>query len=213
MNGRNTVTDTFDGEKFNGFSDFFRTADFAGVHEATEARGSRGFIDRQKITGGDAEFVAADAERDNFRRGAAFCGVDDAHGGFGAELADGIEYPAQREAAGLELFGGTKNGSEIGFGRLFAEEHDADGERDFSVDDVVLQELFAKIVGNERVVGGFTQIAGDPFESVEETEKVGVIITAADFGFGGGDTVASGKGADGGGLNGTFEVEVKFGLR
>lgn len=94
-----------------------------------------------------------------------------------------------------------------------AEEHHSNGQRDLGVDDAVLQELFAKIVCDERVVGGIAEVASHPFEGVEEAQEIGVVVAAADFVFGGGDAVARGESADGGGLDRAFEVQVKLGLR
>ena len=208
MNGGDAVADALDAEYFDGFADCFGAADFAGVDEAVESSGGSGFVHWLKISCGNTQFVASDAESDDSRRGATFCGLDHAHSGVGAELANGIEDPAQGEAARFECFGGAKDGSEVGCRLLAAEKHDADGESYFGIDDAVLQKLFAQIMSDERIVRGITEIRSDPLEGIEEAEEIGVVVAAANEVFGGGNAVASGEGADRCGLDGAFEMKV-----
>jgi hypothetical protein len=212
MDGGDAVADTFDGENLDGFADFFRATDFAGVHQPMQSRGGSRFIHGKKILGGDTQFVAADAEGDDSGRSAIFGGLDHAHGGRSAKLADSVKNPAQGEAPRLERFGGTQDGCEVGFGFLVAQEHYSYRESDFGVDNLVLKELFAKIVSDQRVVRRIAKIGSDPLEGVEEAEEIGVAVAMADFGLAGGNTVACGEGGDSGRLNGTFEVKVEFGF-
>ena len=66
VDGGDAVADPFDAEEFDGFADFFRTANFAGVHEAMKTQRSGGIIDRTKRNGRNAQFIAAYAEGDDF---------------------------------------------------------------------------------------------------------------------------------------------------
>jgi len=66
VDGGDAVADPFDAEEFDGFADFFRTANFAGVHEAMKTQRSGGIIDGTKRNGRNAQFIAAYAEGDDF---------------------------------------------------------------------------------------------------------------------------------------------------
>lgn len=206
------MADTFNAKNLHGLADFFRAADFAGVHQAMETGGAGGLISRQEFPGSDAQFIAADTEGDNFGRRAVFGGIDNPHRRVRTELTDGVEDPTQGEPASFEGFGGTKYGREIFLGRLLAEQHDADGESDFGIDDAVLEELFAETVSGKRVIRGIAQIRRHPFESVEETEKVGIVVAAADLDFRNAHAMTGSKGANRCGLDRAFEVKVKLSL-
>ena len=125
VDGGDAVADAFDGEEFDRFADFFRAADFAGMDQTAEAYGSGTVVNRAKIRGSDTQFITADSERDDFIGRGALSGLDDSGGGFGAKLANGIENPAEAQAAGFERFGGAEDCFEISFGRLAAQQHDA----------------------------------------------------------------------------------------
>ena len=210
MDGGDAVADAFDGENLDGFADFFRPTDFAGVHQPMQSGGGSRFIHGKKILGGDTQFVAADAEGDDSGRSAIFGGLDHAHGGRSAKLADRVKNPAQCEAPRLERFGGTQDGRKVRFGFLVAQEHYSYGESDFGVDNLVLKELFAKIVSDLRVIRRIAKIGGDPLEGVEEAEEIRIVVAVADFGLAGGNTVACGEGGDRSRLNGALEVKVEF---
>jgi len=160
----------------------------------------------------DAQFVAADAEGDDGWVIAAGRGVDDGDSGVGAELADGVEDPVHAQAALREGFSGGNNGREVGFRRLFAKDHDADGERDFSIDDIFGEEIFTEVASDQGVVFWVAEIGGDPFEGFEKAEEIFVGVEVANFIFGDDDAVSAGEGRGGGGLDGAFEVEVEFGF-
>ena len=208
----NAVANALDAENFHGFADFVRATNLAGVNEAMQAGGGSVFVDGKKFFGRDAEFVAADAESDDLRSGTVFCGLDNSHSRVGAELTDGVKNPADGEAARFERLGGPEDGSKVVFRRLVAEKHDTDRERNLGVNNLVPQELFAKVAGDERVVGRIAQKGRDPFEGIEEAEKVVVVVAAADFDFGGGNAVAARQSADGGGVDRTFQVQVQLSL-
>ena len=66
VDGSDAVTDAFDAEEFDGFANFFRTANFAGVHEAMKAQRGSGIIDGTKRDGWNAQLVATDSEGNDF---------------------------------------------------------------------------------------------------------------------------------------------------
>ena len=206
VDGGDAVADALDAQKFDGFTDFFWAADFASVDEAMEAGGRCGLVDGKKILRGDAELIAADTEGDDLSGRAILRRLDDAQRGVGAELANGIENPPKRQTARFEIFGGAEDGCEVFLRRLIAEKHDAYGEGDFRVDDMVRKELFAKVVRDESVIGGIAQERSDSLESVEKTEKFSVVVAAANVIFCRRDTVARGQRTDRSGLNSAFEV-------
>src|SRR5262249_132988 len=113
VNRGNAMADAFDTQSLDGFADFLRAANFAGVDESMQPGIGCGVVNWQKVFRGDAHFIAADAESDNFRRGAMFCCLDNTHGGVRAELADGVKNPPQRQTARFELVGGANNRSKV----------------------------------------------------------------------------------------------------
>ena len=104
------------------------------------------------------------------------------------------------------------DGVEIGFHGLFAQLHNADRERDFGVDDVLSEKLFGEIAGDDCVILRVAEVGGDPLEGFEKAEKIFVGVEAANFVFGDYDAVSASKGGGGDGLDGAFEVEMKFGF-
>ena len=130
------------------------------------------------------------------------------HGRFDSELADGVENEIHAQAALVEWLGGFEHGFEVGFGDLLAQDHDADGEGDFSVDNALGQKLLAEVVRDQGVVARFTEKRGDPFEDFEELVEVLVGIFLADFRFGEDHAVRAGERADGRRLDRAFQVQV-----
>src|SRR5271163_8686 len=141
------MADAFGTEEFDGFANFFRAADFTGVHQAVQAQVASFVVGGAKFFSWYAEFVAADAEGYDFFRGGAAGGFNDLHGGVDAELTGGVEDPVHGQAAFFKRFGGTQDGFKIGFRPLLAEKHDADGESDFGVDDALGQEVLGEVRG------------------------------------------------------------------
>jgi hypothetical protein len=99
-------------------------------------------------------------------------------------LADGVEDPKKFEAAGLKSLGGFEDGFEVALRALAAEKHDADGEGNFGIDDLLREKLFAKILHDEGIIAGMAKKRSDPLEGVEEAEKVRVGVAATNFFFG-----------------------------
>jgi hypothetical protein len=157
--------------------------------------------------------VAADAEGDYVAVAELDGEVEDLAGLFRAELADGVEDPEQRDAevllaapaAALQAF---EDGREI----LLAPEADADGNRDLGVQNVLLFQAFHQTVGDEFVVVGRAQVAGDVLEGEEEAGEIGVVVKPLDFGRGAVDSVALAEFEESCGLDGAFKMQVQFGL-
>src|SRR5260370_34510326 len=104
----------------------------------TECRGL--FVDWTKFVGGHAEFVAADAEGGDGFAGALLGGFEDAGGGLGAELADGVKDIVDAQTAVFERFCGTKNRFEVCFRAVFAQKHHTNGDGDFGGDNALREE-------------------------------------------------------------------------
>ena len=66
VHGSDAVTDAFDAEEFDGFANFFRAANFAGVHKAMKADRSGGIVDGTKRDGWNAQLVTTDSEGNDF---------------------------------------------------------------------------------------------------------------------------------------------------
>jgi len=142
LGGGYAMADPFNVEKFDSFADFFRTADFAGVDKQVQAVCSSLFVDGTKFVGGDAEFVSADAEGDNFLGGASLGDIHNLHRWARPELTHGIEDPVEAQAAPFEWLSGLEDRFEIGFRPLLAQQHDADRESHFCIDNVLGEEMF-----------------------------------------------------------------------
>src|SRR4029077_17088380 len=138
--------------------------------------------------------------------------MDNLHGGISAELANGVENPKESKAAGFERFCSLEDGFEVFPRALFTEKHDADGKCDFSVDDILCEELFGEILDDKGVVVGRAKKRGDPLEGVEKAEEICVGVASADFVFREVGAVTRGKGGNDCGANAAFEVEMQFGL-
>jgi len=128
-------------------------------------------------------------------------------------LADRVKDPEKFEAASFERFGGAKDGLEICFGALVAEKHYADGEGDFGVDNVLGEELSGEVLDDQGVVLGSSEKGSDPFEGVEEAEKIRVRVAAANFVFADGNAMTSCELRHDSRTDTAFEVEMQFGFR
>ena len=128
-------------------------------------------------------------------------------------MADRVKGPEEFETAGFERFGSTKDGFEIFFGALISEKHYADGEGDFGVDNVLGEELFGEVLDDQGIVLGSSEKGSDPFEGVEEAEKIRVRVAAANFVFGDGNAVTGCERRDDGRADTAFEMEMQFGFR
>src|SRR5262249_59536523 len=87
MDCGDSVTDSFNSKQLDSFADFLGSADFTGVHQAVESELGGFVISGAKFRCGDAEFVSTNAEGNDRLGSTAFSSINDAHGGFRAELA------------------------------------------------------------------------------------------------------------------------------
>ena len=133
--GGDAVADALDMEQFDGFADFLGATDLAGVHQEMKAIVGSLLVDRTKILGRHAHFVAADAEGHD-RFGAAIAGprltTSMAASAPNCRAASKIQF--RRSPSFFKGFGGLQNCFEIGFGPLFAKQHHSDRESDLGVD-------------------------------------------------------------------------------
>src|SRR5260370_41850033 len=146
------MADALRAKQFDGFANFLRAADFASVHQLMQADFSGAIVDGAKFLGRDAELVAADSKSHDSFRVAALSRFDDVYRRVGADLARRVEYPPKSESAALEGLGGAEESFEICFGLLLTQEHYADGEGNFRVDDALCEQMFGEVAGDERVV-------------------------------------------------------------
>src|SRR6202158_3010066 len=118
--GCEAVTNPFGTEELDGFSNLFRAADFSGVNEPVKTQSCGFVVNRTKLSRGNTQLIAADAEGDDGLRCALLCCVHHATGCFDAELTNGVENPVHTEPAAVEGLGGGQNGLEVVFRLLFA---------------------------------------------------------------------------------------------
>ena len=117
--------------------------------------------------------------------------MHDLHRGVGAELPHCVKNKFQSQSSLRERFGDSKHGFKICFGALLAQNHYADRKRNFCVDDVLCQQIFAEIVQDEREVLRVTDKRSDPLESFEEAGEIFVSVLLADLRFGEDDAVTA----------------------
>ena len=82
-------------ENLHGFADLLRPADLAGVDEEVQAAALGARIDMLEFTGGHAQFVAANPEGHNARRGATARGFHNIQRQLRPKLPHGIENPVE----------------------------------------------------------------------------------------------------------------------
>ena len=207
------VADALGAENFDGFAHGVRAADFSGVADDVQACVARQIEGGAEIHGGQRKLVAAHAEGDD--AGTVKLGGPAGHflGRVGAELAGGVENPGGAQAVEGDDLRRFANGGEIGFDILHAAQHHARGNGDFGVDDILAQQLFEQPAGDQGVVLGIAQKRSDPFEDVDESREVGVVVARGDF-FGGElGAVARGKFDGRFRADRAFEMQVQLRLR
>jgi hypothetical protein len=91
---------------------------------------------------------------------------------------------------------------------LFAQDHYADGQRDFGVNDLLRQQVLTEVVQNQRVVLWVAKKGGDPLERFEEAGEIFVGVFLADIGLSKDDAVAMCQRANGCGLDRSFKMKV-----
>jgi len=129
------------------------------------------------------EFVAAETEGDHVliaKFGSDFC---DFHGGSRSELADGVEYEICLWASGrfFALLEGIVDGGEIFRDILLAQEHYADGQSDFGVNDALLVESGGGVLRKLGVVVRFAEERRGPFKEFQELRKAAQVIAGLEF--------------------------------
>ena len=127
----------------------------AGVSCQTHAVVGGPGISVAKKFGRGFQFVAADADANNFAIVIANGELEDLLRGFRTELADSVENPDQRDAevaraAGAATIEAFKDGGEI----LFAPEADANRNINLGVQNVFFFQALHQAVGNELVIVG-----------------------------------------------------------
>src|ERR1700722_13500873 len=110
--------------------------------------------------------------------------VHNLHRRIGAELSHCVENKFELQSALCESHCDREHRFKIRFRTLLAQKHHADRERDFGVDDVLCQQVLAKIVQDQREVLWIADKRGDPLEGFEETDEVFVSVLLTDFRFG-----------------------------
>ena len=128
--------------------------------------------DGAKIDRGISQLVAAHAERYDAQGLQLGRPAGDFHGRIGTELAGGIEDQGGPQAAERHGLRDFADGGEIGFQILHAAEHDARGNGDFGIDDVLPQQFLAELARDERVVFRVAQKRGYPFERFEKAVEI-----------------------------------------
>ncbi len=219
MDRRKRVADALgaDGE---GFPDGLGAGGFAGVVGEAQAGGAGFGVEGAKGLGAAAALVAAKADADDGGvLGAHFGGFAEDALGFGhGEVAYGVEDPVEREAKlALAAFAGALQTGEDGLearGVVVAPHvDDADGDVDLGMDDALRGEMLHHAPGDEFVIFGIDEAAGDGLEGLDEAGEVGELVDG--FGFGKGErlgVVARAQLDERGGQDGAFEMEMKLGL-
>ena len=219
VDGRQGVADALgaDGE---GLPDGFGAGGFTGVVGEAQTGFAGAGVEGAEGLGAGASLVAAEADADDGGVSLAqFCGLTkDALGLFEGEMAYGVEDPIERDAefvsgAQAGAFEGFKDGFEAAGIEVAPHVNDADGDEDLGVNDALVVELLQHAPGDEFVVAGLLEAAGDGFEAFDEAAEVVEAIE----GFGlmecEGEFIVAGAELDeGGGQDGAFKVEVQLGF-
>src|SRR5215472_15027694 len=106
FNGCEAMADALDSEQVNGFADFLRAADFAGMNQAMQANFGGVIVHGAEFRGRHLELIATDAEGDDGFGLTSFRSFHHGHRGVGPELPNCVKDPSKAQAAALERFGG-----------------------------------------------------------------------------------------------------------
>ena len=143
------MADALGAENLHGIADRIRAADLPGMSQPMQAVGGNVFVDVAKLGRGKREFVAAHSIGDHALAAQVHGASRNLAGRRRPELAHGVEYPLKAQTAMLERRGGFADCGEVGGDILFAQEHDADGERDLGIDNVLGQQLLAHAASHQ----------------------------------------------------------------
>src|SRR6266705_5500411 len=168
------------------------------------------FVHSSKRHGLHLQLVSADAEGDDPLGFTGFGGFHHFHRCRGAELPNGVKHPPKTKTAALEWLGRTKQSLKICFRLLLSPKHDANRQRGFHINHVLLEQARCEICGNEGVVVWLTQKRGHPFEGLAKTGEIVKGIAFEDLLLGCLDAVKSYERARRDGLDGAFQVQMKL---
>ena len=212
MDRSDSMADALHSEQFDGFADFFRAADLAGVHQQMQSNFGRALVHGAKCRRGHLQFVAPDAKGDNRIRRATPCGFHDGHRRLRAELPHRVKNPPETQAPALERFGGAKHSFKACFRPLPPQKHNADGQRHFGVNDILRQQLLRELRGGQGVVLRLAQKRCEPLKRLEELREIAEGITLAHLLLRCTNVVTRHQRERRGRLNSALQVQMKFGL-
>src|SRR5713101_3819992 len=213
MHRGDSVADPLCTQELHRVMDLLRSADLSGMNQTVKALRGDKVVRRAELGGGQGQLVAAHAEGDDTLLLVIPSEQGNFSGCFRAELAHGIEDPTKSEAFSGTRLAGPADGLKVCFGDLLAEEHDADGNRQFGIDDILFEEAGRQLLRGQCIVLRIAQEGCDPLESLEELRKAVVGIVAASPSCGNNLTVTRSEAANQGGLDGAFQVQVQLRLR
>ena len=167
-----------------------------------------------KLRKGQGKFVAAEAEGDNPFVAKIGSDASDFHGGSGAELAYRVENKLHlRTSRSCRLLlEDVANSGEICGNILFAKKHDADGERDFSVDHALFVKSGRRVLGEKGVIFRLAQERCAPFIEFEKLREIARGVAGVNFRPIERNGILLCEGHDAIGRECAFQVEMEFGL-
>ncbi len=213
VEGGERVADAF-GTKIERSPYGFRRAILAGVSgEAHAVIGSPGVGITKKL-GRSFQFVAADADADNFAIMIANGQLEDLLRRFRAELADGVENPDKRDAevaraAGAAAIEAFEDGGKI----LFAPEADSNRNVNLGVQNTLFFEALHQTVGDDLVIFRCADVLGDVLKGEQEAREIVVEVQLIDLDLINKVAMAPAKFEKCGGFDCAFEVKMEFRLR
>ncbi len=212
VEGGERVADAF-GAKIERAPNGFRRAVLAGVRgQAHAVVGGPGVSVAKKFRRG-FQFVAADADADNFAIMIANGELEDVLRGFRAELPDSVEDPDKRDAevasaAGAAAIEAFEDGGEI----LLAPEADANRNVNLGVQNILFFQALHQAVGDEFVIVRRAQMLGDVLEGEQKPREIIVEVELVDLGLSDAVAVLAAEFEKCGGLDCAFEVQMEFRL-
>ena len=207
------VADAF-GTKIERSPHGFGRTILAGVSgEAHAVIGSPG-VGITKKFGRRFQFVATDADADNFAIVIANGEFEDFLGSLRAELADSVENPDKRDAevaraAGAAAIEPFEDGRKI----LFAPEANANRNVNLGVQNTLFFEALHQTVGDQFVIFWRAKMLGDVLEGEQEAREIVVEVELIDLDLINKVAMAPAKFEKCGGFDCPFEVQMEFRLR
>ncbi len=160
------------------------------------------------------QFVASDADADDFSIMIMDGEFKDVLRGFKAKLANSVEDPEKRDsevasAAGAAAIQAFEDGGEI----LLAPEADSDRNVNFGMQNVFFFQALHQAVGDELVIFWGAEMLGDVLEGEQKTWEIVVKVELVDLGLGDAVAVVAAEFEKCGGFDCSLEMQVEFGLR